>query len=461
MRRTPEVVVIGAGISGLCVAHWLSRAGIRVTVLERRPWAGGTMRTILDRGWMIETGPNSALETTPLFNELFDDVGISAVKVYADSASDRRYIVRGGELHLLPMSPAAFIRTPLWSWRGKLRLGGELFIGRGRKEESISEFVTRRLGNEFLDYAVDPFIAGVYAGNPDELSVRAALPKLYALEDSYGGLVRGMIAGAGERRRRAETAKVRARMFSFEKGMQTFPLAIANGLGRKVQLRKKVVELDPPSGRLETRFRVTHGAGSRRSSARADAVVISAPAYGAADLIRPFAPALGSMLDGVSYPPVTQVFLGYRAEQVSRRLDGFGFLIPRAETRSILGTIWTSALFKGRAPHGHVAFTSFVGGARQPELAGLDDAHVIGLVTDELRSLMGVLGKYAYARVTRWEKAIPQYRLGYNRMMDAIEQTERECPGLFFCSNFRGGISVGDCVMSARLMAERVLQHLA
>ena len=461
MSTTNQVVVIGAGISGLCVAHWLSRAGIRVTVLEGERWVGGTMRTIRDHGWMVETGPNSALETTPLFSELFDDLGIGGRRVYANEASDRRYIVRNGELHPLPMSPLDFIRTPLWSWHGKLRLGGELFIGRGKKEESIAEFVTRRLGTEFLDYAVNPFIAGVYAGNPADLSVRSALPKLYALEESYGGLIRGMIAGAGERRRRAETAKVRARMFSFDGGMQVLPLAIAARLGRKVRPGERVLALETPIRGKGSRFRIVHGAGSRRTSVRADVVILSTPAYGAAPLLKQLAPALSDTLEGIFYPPVTQVFLGYREDQLDRALDGFGFLVPEVEQHSILGTIWSSALFPGRAPAGHVAFTSFVGGGRQPHLAALSGAELQALVTDELRSLLGVLGAPVYSRLTRWEKSIPQYTVGYHRVLEEIERVEKNLPGIFFCGNYRGGISVGDCVISARRIADRAAQILS
>lgn len=457
-RSKPAVVVIGAGISGLCSAYYLHRAGVDVTVLERNTWVGGTMRTLHDRGWMIETGPNSALETTPLFGELLDSLRIKDRRIYADPAADRRYIVRDGSLHALPLSPAAFLTTRLWTARGKLRVLAEPFIRRGEGEESVAGFVKRRLGTEFLDYAINPFVAGVYAGNPEELSVRAAFPKLYALEVRYGGLFKGMIGGARERRRSADTAKDRAKMFSFEGGMQDFPRAISASMNSRVQLGTRVLEFSGAARnrRTRTRYLVTAVHRGRKKSISADAVVISVPAFAASDLVKSVVPMLRDILGSVHYPPVAEVFLGFREEQVGRPLDGFGFLVPEVEKRKILGTIWSSTLFPARAPEHHVALTTFVGGSRQPGILETSDRGLVRLVTEELQSLMAIRGMPAYARVIRWQKAIPQYRLGYNEVTDALEGAEAEHPGLFFCSNFRGGIAVGDCLVSARHTADNV-----
>ena len=182
-----KVIVIGGGISGLIAAWWLHKAGADVTILEKDSFVGGTMHTLHEDGWLIETGPNSALETTPLFNEMFEGLGIDTERLYADERSNKRYILRDGKLHPLPMSPQAFLASSLWTLGGKLRLLKEPFIGRADKEETIAEFVERRLGREFLDYAISPFVAGVYAGNPEQLSVRSAFPKLYALEENMAG----------------------------------------------------------------------------------------------------------------------------------------------------------------------------------------------------------------------------------------------------------------------------------
>ena len=452
-----SVIVVGAGISGLSTAYFLDRAGSDVTLLELEPIPGGTMQTVREDGWLVETGPTSSLETTPLLREMVKELGIGDEWLYADASADKRYILRSGKLHPLPMTPLKFLVSGLWSRRAKLRLLGEPIVGRAPAEESIAQFVTRRLGKEFLDYAIDPFVSGVYAGDPARLSVRAAFPKLYALEEKYGGLMKGMILGAGERRQRAEKAKDKARMFSFRGGMQTFPRAIARRLGAKIRYGCDVVALERGA---DGRFRILLGRGGGGIPAESDVVVLAVPAYAAELLIRHFSPAASDALRRISYPPVAEVFLGYRAEDMGRALDGFGYLVPAKEGRSILGTIWSSSLFPGRAPEGHVALTTFVGGSRQPQIARKNEQDLIRLVASELRALMNVRGDPVYARVSRWERAIPQYNLGHQELMTTVDGLETDMPGLFFCNNFRGGIAVGDCVMNGEKTARRILETL-
>ena len=463
MKTTADVVVVGGGISGLTTAFWLAQSGVDVLVLEREPHVGGTMRTYRDGGWLIESGPNSALETTPLFSDMFAKLGIDGDHAYANPAADRRYILRDGTLHALPMSPGGFLSTRLWSMPAKFRLLKEPFIGRAKNEETVADFVVRRLGREFLDYAINPFVAGVFAGNPEQLSLRASFPKLYALEEKYGGLFKGMIRGARERKKRAEKAKDRARMFSFRNGMQTFPDAIGRALGERVCVEcdvKSIAQAAQNGGSLP-RYEVWF---SREGSTRfvtAHAVCISIPARPAAGLIRQFHPLLSSSLEAVHYPPVTEVFLGFREGRFRQKLDGFGYLVPQKENRNILGTIWSSTLFAGRAPAGYCAFTSFVGGSRQPELAGRDDADVIRMVTEDINSIMGGKGKPDYSRIIRWANAIPQYNIGHLDVMERIDEFESRFAGMFVCSNYRGGISVGDCVMNGERTAGRIREFLA
>jgi protoporphyrinogen/coproporphyrinogen III oxidase len=465
MKCDAQVIIIGAGISGLATAWWLHKAGIDVLVLEKGEAPGGTMQTVRDGGWLIETGPNSALETTPLFKSLFNDVGLTDQLVYANEAGNNRYIARNGRLHPLPMTPPAFFRSKLWSLGGKLRLTAEPFIGRAKEEETIAQFVRRRLGQEFLDYAINPFVAGIFAGDPGQLSVRAAFPKLYALEEKYGGLIKGSIRGARERKKRQEKAKDRAKMFSFKDGMQSFPDAIARGLEGRVltgiEVRKIVTGSSRTSAQARSRtYRIEGVRESEGIAFDADVVVTAAPSVATAELVEAFDAPLAATLREIFYPPVTEVFQGYRASDVRRALDGFGYLIPEKEHRSILGTIWTSVLFEGRAPSGHVAFTTFVGGARQPELAAYDDASLGRSVTEELAAWMQTTAPPVYSRITRWPHAIPQYRLGHLDIVAEMERFERAHPGWFITGNFRGGISVGDCVMSSERTAQAVIKLL-
>ena len=455
-----NVVVIGGGISGLTLAYWLQERGIDVTVLESSASAGGTMKTVRQDDWLIETGPNSALDTTPLFGELFTKLGLDAQVRYAGTESNNRYILRGGKLHPLPMGPGAFLSSRLWSWPGKLRLLKEPFVGKAADEESIAAFVERRLGREFLDYAINPFVAGVYAGDPATLSVREAFPKLHALEAKYGGILKGAVLSARERKKRAEKAKNTAKMFSFRDGMETFPAAIAAALGNRFKSGCRVENVIPMRVGARPVYTVSYERDGVRMQIEAACVVFSTPTHAAAKILRPIDPAMAETLEGVYYPSVAEVFVGVPTSQVKRRLDGFGFLVPAKEQRKILGCIWSSSLFEGRSPAGHAALTAFVGGSRQPELAQLDDADLRRVVLDELRSILPATGEPSMVHIVRWDRAIPQYALGYRSVLAAMDRFEQNFQGSFFCSNARGGISVGDCVMSAHRTAGRVADYL-
>lgn len=458
-----KIVIIGAGISGLTTAFLLKKNGLNVTVLESENEVGGTMKSKRINEFLVEFGPNSALETTPLFKQIIDEVGISNEMVYANEASNKRYILRDGKLHQIPMKPQEFFKSKLWSWRGKLRVMLEPFHLRAKNpagdpfwEETLAQFVRRRLGQEFLDYTINPFVAGVYAGDPEKLGVRSAFPRLYALEEKYGGLIIGTIKGAKERKKREEKSKVTARMFSFINGMGTLPKAIANYLGDSVVLNAKVKSLK----KYEDKFLIEFEKDGKVETLSADIVVVSTPAYVTAEIVKELSEELAQTLSKIYYPPVTEVVFGYKKEQVGLAPDGFGFLIPEKENRKILGTLWNSTIFPQRAPEGYVEFTTFVGGTRQPELALKRDDELVKIVSDELKDIMKISGEPEFVWISRWKKAIPQYNVGHLKIMDQIERFERENEGIFFCANYRGGIAVGDCVMSAEKTANKILNKV-
>ncbi|MEW5798107.1 MAG: protoporphyrinogen oxidase [Bacteroidota bacterium] len=456
-----HITIIGGGISGLATAWWLKKQGYSVALFERDAEVGGTMKTVMKEGWLIETGPNSALETTPLFKILFADLGIEKELVYANPAGKNRYILREGKLHPLPMSPGKFLASTLWSPAGKMRLLKEPFVGKAAKEESIAEFVVRRLGREFLDYAINPFVAGVFAGSPEKLSVRAAFPKLYALEEKYGGLIRGQIAGARDRKKRGEVAKDRAQMFSFKSGMQTLPKALGKALGDSIRTSSSVDGIDlggNGKGKGYTLRYVSNGSAHTHST---NIVVLAVPAPAAARFVQPFDSSLAHAIREIYYPPVTEVFVGYRSEQVRLPMDGFGFLIPEKENRKILGAIWSSSLFECRAPDGCAAVTVFVGGSRQPENALIHDGELLSMVHNELNELMHINGEPIFTHITRWEKAIPQYHLGHLQVTERMAQFERLHPGLFLSGNYRGGISVSDCVLQSEKISQQIIEYIA
>lgn len=450
-----KIAVIGAGISGLSTAHFLKRMGAEVTVLEKSQGPGGTIGTKIIDGYLVENGPNSTSETNFVIDELLSDLSIEDEKVYADESAKYRFILRSGKLHALPSGPGSFVSTRLWSAGGKLRLFAEPFVGRAAYEESIADFVTRRLGVEFLDYAINPFVAGVYAGNPSDLSVRAAFPKLYALEEKYGGLIKGTIKGARERKKRGTKARASAKLFAFRSGMGILTDSIAKELGDSVHYGATVESVRKD----RTQFTVNFSSGGKLDSEAFDAVVLSTPAFAAAEIVKSWLPELSSELSKIKYPPVAVAVLGYRREQVRIDLKGFGFLVPEVEKRKILGTIWSSSIFPNRAPGGYVELTTFVGGSRQPKLVALPSEEVARIAHEENAALMKIEGAPAFRAVSKWDHAIPQYNIGHLAIIDAVNHVESIHNGFYICCNYRDGISVADCIANGKKTAESVLKE--
>ncbi len=456
MNNNPKtIVIIGAGISGLATAHWLKKAGLDITVLEADSEVGGSMKTNIQDGFLIELGPNSGLETTPLIRQIADETGISGEMIYANETAKKRYILKNDELMALPMSLTTFLKTPLFSLPAKLRLAFEPFIGRSDDGyyQSIAEFVRRRLGKEFLDYAIDPFVSGVFAGDPEKLSVKSAFPKLYRLEELYGGLIKGMVKGAKERKKSKDESKQSAKMFSFKSGMQAFPRAIAAGLGDAVRTGC-VIDKVVKDGR---QYKVLFNDG-KSSEITADIVLSTIPAYKAASVFERMDSDLCERLKKIFYPPVKVLYLGYKNENIKRPLDGFGFLIPSKEKQKFLGSIWSSAIFPNRAPEGYAAFTMFIGGARSPHLFDIDHVELEQKILERFHDIMGISSAPEIKKEKFWQQAIPQYNLGYIEHERYFAKFEKENHGLFLGGNYRVGISVGDCIKSSYDNYEKILK---
>jgi oxygen-dependent protoporphyrinogen oxidase len=453
-----DAIVIGAGIAGLTAAFRLQQRGRRVQVLDAAERAGGVIGTRVRDGFLYETGPNSTLDTTPLIDALLGDLGIAAERRNANAVAATRYIVRGGKLTPLPTSPGAFLKTEAFSLGAKLKLLREPFVAPAPAdvEESIAAFVRRRLGTEFLDYAIDPFVAGIYAGDPERISVPAAFPRLHALEQKYGSLIKGQIRGARERRKSAEKAKNAAQSFSFARGMQTLTDALAGKIDVRTGVRvARIVRGDDDT------FTVEADSDAGPLSVTARSVIIATPARAAAALVRPLDAAAAAALDAIDYAPVAVAASAYARADVAHPLAGFGFLVPKKERRSILGTLFSSSMFDGRAPDGAVLLTSFIGGRRNPDLPARPDAEIARIVHDELVALVGARGAPRWTEITRWPRAIPQYDLGHLERLAPLAVTEAALPGLRFCASYRGGLSVGDCIKSAHATAEAIDAQLA
>jgi len=453
-----DVVVVGAGLSGLATAFGLQRRGVAVEVLDAATRAGGVIGTTHRDGALVESGPNSALDSTPLINELLDALGIRDERAEANAIASTRYVVRNGRLLPLPTSPGAFLATSAFTPGAKFRLWREPFVPPAPPdvEESIAAFVRRRLGTEFLDYAVDPFVSGIYAGDPERISVSAAFPRLHALEQKYGSLIKGQFQAARERRRAAGKAAHAAGSFSFRNGMQTLTDALARAVAR--------VTTGVSIGHLEREadgsWNVTGARGGEPFVRRARTVVLATPAYEAAEFVRILAPAAAQGLVAIPYAALASIATVYARSDIAHSLHGFGFLVPRRERRRILGCLFSSSMFDGRASEGTVLLTSFVGGARHPELPAESDAEIAAIVHGDLQALLGARGDPTWAAITRWTHAIPQYNLGHRERLRPVGDAEAALPGLFFCASYRGGVSIGDRIQAAHAMTDVVTRFL-
>ncbi len=466
-----DVVIIGAGVSGLATAHFLRQTGVDdILLIEGAPQAGGTIQTQPLDGFIFEPGPNSLLDNSPALKKLIHQLGLADRVAVAADAAKRRYVVRDGRLQPLPMSPTSLIKSKLFSLSTKLRLAREPFVAAAPSdaEETLEQFVLRRLGKEFLQYAIDPFVAGTFAGRPEDLCVRSAFRRLWDLEQHHGSLIRGAMALARQRKAAARAAgkadgdegEIQAgpsgKMLSFEGGLQTLVQALVKPCGD--DLRTSLACLGVRRSDEGYRVTCTDMGGTHEIDARVVLLTLPAHTYPSlefGDIDMPLAE-----IGAVPYPPVTAIFFGYHERPTDEPLDGFGFLTPRLEGRRILGTLWNSVAFPDRAPVGGLAMTTYVGGMRQPENTQWSDEEIVNVVFEELRDLMGIQLRPDVHAVHRWEKAIPQYVMGHRQLMEKVDAAEVEAPGLFIGGNFRGGVSLGDCVTRGEELAEQISSFL-
>ena len=442
--QAKRVVIIGAGLTGLSAAVRLRAQGAVVTVLEASAKVGGAVRSEHAEGFLVEEGPNSMMTNEPAVLEFLRSVGLEDEMI--SPLAKKRFLVRDGRPVALPAGPFGAVTTPLFSLPGKLRVLAEPFVRRGREDdESLADLVRRRLGPEVLAYAIEPFVAGIYAGDPEKLSARWAFPKLWNLERTHGSFIRG-----GLRLRRSGPPP---KMISFREGMGALPGRLAEMLGPDLHCGVRVEKIS----REAQGWEVGWSREGQTATTRADEVITTAPAFAVPDL--PWSGDLSSALEflrEIVYPSVTVMALGFRRADVEHPLDGFGMLVPAAEQRRILGTIFSSSLFPGRAPEDHVLLTTFVGGARQPRLAELGDDALEYDICSDLRELLGVRGDPVFRRIVRWPRAIPQYHTGYGRHLAAMEKLEFAWPGLHLAGNYRGGIAAGQCIQNGLRLAEKV-----
>jgi oxygen-dependent protoporphyrinogen oxidase len=448
-----KVAIVGGGISGLAAAFRLRAAGCEVTVLEAEARAGGKIRTERADGWTFEHGPNGFLDSRAGIVRLAGDLGLGDRLVRAAPEAKRRYLLLDGRLVPLPGGPGALLKSDLLSLRGRLRLFAEPLVGRAEIEgdESVYDFAARRLGAEVAEKLVDAMVTGVYAGDSRLLSVNAAFPTLARLEAQYGSLLRGVIASVRTARTQpGERGGFLGKLTTFPGGMGDLVDALRAQLGDAVHTGRHVIGLR----RLAKGWAVDATGGL---PVEADAVVLATPAAVTAQLVGPLAPAAVTSLESIPYAPAAVVVLGFPKAAMPRDLDGFGFLVPSRERRDVLGVVWCSMLFPGRAPDGHVLMRCIVGGARRPELVALPDGELLRRVRADLDAAMGRLPEPAFTRVVRWPLAIPQYTLGHTRRVQAAREALLPLPGLHLAGAGFYGVSVPECVDRADALPTEVL----
>ncbi|MGN6391821.1 MAG: protoporphyrinogen oxidase [Gemmatimonadales bacterium] len=445
------VAVVGGGLAGLTAAYRLKQQGARVVVYEATDRVGGVVWTERRDDYLADLGPNTMAPPSAGLQALLDQLGLAPSLMSASPAAGSRYIVKKKKLLPLPTSPQDFLTTRLLSNGAKLAVFGEPLVeaAEGLLDESVATFVRRRFNQEVLDYIANPFVAGIFAGDPEQLSARHALPRFYALERTHGSVIKALAGMRGAKRvDGAPTGSTG--LCTLGAGMQELPDALARALKAEIRLRAPVtqVRVGPKGWTVGAAFQPTE---------LYDAVIYAGAAHAVDEIAFDF-PGGDRLktLASISHPPVGVLAMGFRREDVAHPLNGFGFLVPEVERRHVLGVIFSSTLFAGRAPDGHVLLTAFVGGVRNPDLANADLPTMTARVHDDLRLLLGAAGEPTFRAFHLWPKAIPQYDLTYGRFREIMEDAERRNPGLALAGSYRDGIAIGETIASGEAAAARV-----
>ncbi len=458
-----RIAVVGGGLSGLTVAYALlqKKADIHVTILEADTRPGGKIWTDRANGFLCEKGANGFLDNKPRTLELCKSLGIEPLR--SNENSKRRYIFLNGKLNALPESPPAFIKSGLLSWGGKLRMLLEYNAPKGPEDETVADFIIRRLGKEALDKLIDPMASGIYAGDPYRMSIKSCFARIKELEQEYGGLFKALLKIRRQKKQQLREAKGKGSdakvsvapggtLTSFYNGAQTLTDALARELGDRVRLGVSVHGISRAGNAYQLH--------TSKETVEFDIIIIASPAYAAAGILKDLDSEMSKTLLDIPYPHVSVVCFGYRKEKVGHLLNGFGFLVPHIEGRKILGTLWDSSIFPNRASEGYALLRTMVGGAKSPETAELADDTIISMVFDELKPILTLRSDPDMIRIYRWEKAIPQYLLGHSIKLNLLDDRLRQYPGLYLTGNAYRGIGMNDCVECGYKLAEEITGHL-
>ncbi|HBG47360.1 MAG TPA: protoporphyrinogen oxidase [Deltaproteobacteria bacterium] len=476
-----RVVIIGGGIAGLATAwslreHQGDCPPFEIVLVERNPRFGGNIQTERVDGFLVEGGPDCFLSEKPWAMELCKRVGLEDKLLNTNDKNRKTFVLSGGKLHVLPEGVILMIPTKilplatssLISWPGKIRMAFDLFVPKRKEkgDESLGDFVRRRLGKEALDKIAEPLVAGVHAGDPETMSVRASFPKFVQLEEESGSLIRGMVrrmASAAAHRKPAPAGGAPKRKVTMFMTLRDGLTELIDTLSTRLKGMKDTVL---KTGTAASSVEKAAGAGYRVNlvgggSIEADAVVIAAPAWAASSMISAEDPELAKKLLTIPYVSTATVSIAFKRKDVSHPLDGFGFVVPRIEKRRIMAATWTSVKFAQRAPEDSVLLRCFVGGSKNAELVSLSDGEILKMVREELRDIMGIDAEPVLARVFKWRESMPQYTIGHEERIAWIDERLLGHPGLYLAGSAYHGIGISDSIRYGEVVAKRVLHQIA
>lgn len=452
-----EILIIGAGLTGLSLAHFLKKTGLKASIVEKSERPGGVINTVSEDGFIFETGPNTGVLSSYELVSLFEDLKGRVKLETARKEAGKRYILKNDKWEALPSGLFSAIGTPLFSFNDKFRILGEPFRKPGDDpDESVADLVLRRLGRSYLEYAVDPFISGIYAGDPRILVTRYALPKLYSLEQNYGSFIKGSVAKSMEKKT-AEDLKVTKEVFSAEGGLCNLVTALVDEAGAgNIECGISGLKVMPDG----KKFRVSYLDRNGNPAEKLFSKVVTTSGGSSVETIFPFISheQLKPVLQ-LRYAKVVQVAAGFR-EWKGMKLDAFGALVPGKEKKDILGILFPSAIFSKRAPENGALLSVFMGGMKRSDLYEMSDNEINNIVLDIVRRTMKTDQVPDLLRIFRYEHAIPQYEKSTGGRLEAIRKIEGDYPGLILAGNIRDGIGMSDRVKQAKKIADQIKSEL-
>jgi oxygen-dependent protoporphyrinogen oxidase len=449
----PEVVIVGAGLTGLTMGLYLKKAGINFLIIDKSAKTGGVIQTIREKGFVYETGPNTGVVSCPEMTELFEELAGKCELEVADPSAKRRLIWKNQAWHALPSGLMSAIGTPLFTWGDKFRILGEPFRAKGTNpNETLAELVKRRMGKSYLDYAIDPFISGIYAGDPTKLVTKYAMPKLYNLEQEYGSFIKGAMKKA-KLPKTDRDKKATKEVFSAKGGLKHLIDALTESIGPENILLSAETMVKPTSAGFQLQVTTPE----QLITLETPHLVTTCGGYALPALLPFLNEEEVAPFNDLKYAAVTQVLLGFNKWK-GISLKAFGGLVPGKENKNILGVLFTSSFFEGRAPQGGALLSVFMGGTKRPDIAQMDNFEIETLLNKELPRMMSDRSLSAdLIRIHRYPKAIPQYTESSGKRFEMIEQIQQKYSGLILAGNIRDGIGMADRVKQGRSIAEELI----